>query len=111
MTRRVFGILIFAGVLAASWKAFAHGGHNHKLMGTVTMAAADHVMLKTKDGKEVTVKVAANTKVMQGKQAVTIESLTAGTRVVITATGAKAPYTAKLIQIGAAPKATTTAKK
>lgn len=111
MTRRLFATLIFAGIAAVSWKAFAHPGHIHKIMGTITMAATDHVMLKTTDGKEVTVKVAANTKVMQGQQVVKIESLIAGTRVVITASGEKAPYTAKLIQVGAIPKATPTAKK
>jgi hypothetical protein len=29
----------------------AHEGHDHKVLGTVTMAAADHVMLKDKDSK------------------------------------------------------------
>jgi hypothetical protein len=32
-------------------------------MGTVTMAAADHVMLKDRAGKDVTVKVTRDTKV------------------------------------------------
>lgn len=111
MTRRTFGTLVFAAVALTSWRVFAHEGHDHKIMGTVTMAAADHVMLKTKEGKDVTVKVAATTKVVQGKQAVKIESLKPGTRVVITAAGAKEPYTAKLVQVGAATAATATPKK
>ena len=111
MTRRLFGILVFAGIAAASLRVFAHPGHTHKIMGTITMVAADHVMLKTKDGKDLTVKVASTTKVMRGKTAMRIEALKDGTRVVITAVGDKAPYTATLIQVGAAPKTVTTARK
>lgn len=32
--------------------ALGHEGHEKKVMGTVTMAAVDHVMVKTPDGKE-----------------------------------------------------------
>ncbi|MCA1560647.1 MAG: hypothetical protein LC804_10425 [Acidobacteria bacterium] len=53
MTRR-FGVTLMALIalaFATSAPAFAHLGHEHKVLGTVTMAAADHVMLKDKDGK------------------------------------------------------------
>ena len=64
MVRRTTVALVtaFAVVLTAG-AAVAHEGHDHKIMGTVTMAAADHVMLKDKDGKDVTVKVTKETKV------------------------------------------------
>jgi uncharacterized Zn ribbon protein len=79
----------------------AHEGHEHKVMGTVTMAAADHVMLKDKDGKDVTVKVTKDTKV-KAKPAVTIEEIKPGTRVVITAVEEKdKSMTAKAIEVGA----------
>lgn len=78
----------------------AHEGHDHKIMGTVTMAAADHVMLKDKDGKDVTVKVTKDTKV-KSKPASKVEEIKAGTRVVITATQAKdKSFTAKTIEVG-----------
>ena len=78
----------------------AHEGHDHKIMGTVTMAAADHVMLKDKDGKDVTVRVTANTKV-KAKPALKVEEIKTGTRVVITAEQQKdKSYTAKLIEVG-----------
>ena len=32
-------------------RPLAHEGHEHKVMGTVTMAAADHVMLKDRTEK------------------------------------------------------------
>ena len=79
----------------------AHQGHDHKVMGTVTMAAADHVMLKDKDGKDVTVKVTRETKV-KAKSPMKVEEIKAGTRVVVTAVEEKdKSMTAKAIEVGA----------
>ena len=87
-------------------RIFAHEGHEHTVMGTVTMAAADHVMLKDKDGKDVTVKVTKDTKI-KAKPAVKVEEIKAGTRVVVTAVEEKdKSLTAKAIEVGAAPAAT-----
>jgi hypothetical protein len=90
----------------------AHEGHDHKVMGTVTMAAADHVMLKDKDGKSVIVKVTKDTAV-KAKTAMKVEQIQAGTRVVITATEAKdKSLTAKSIEVGVvAPDTPTEAHK
>ena len=83
----------------------AHEGHDHKVMGTVTMAAADHIMLKDKDGKDVMVKVTKDTKV-KAKPALKVEEIKAGTRIVITAVEEKdKSMTAKIIEVGAAPAA------
>jgi phosphopantetheine adenylyltransferase len=85
--------------------ARAHEGHDHKILGTVTMAATDHVMLKDRDGKDVTVQVTSDTKV-KSKPAMKVEEIKAGTRVVITATqGKDKKFTARLIEVGAAPAA------
>ncbi len=107
MTRFSATVLALA-VLACGFGAriLAHEGHEHKVMGTVTMAAADHVMLKDKDGKDVTVKVTKDTKI-KAKPAVKVEDIKAGTRVVVTAVEQKdKSMTAKLIEVGAAPAAT-----
>jgi hypothetical protein len=83
----------------------AHEGHEHKVMGTVTMAAADHVMLKDRDGKDVIVKVNKDTKV-KAKPAVKVEEIKVGTRIVVTAVEEKdKSMTAKSIEVGAAPAA------
>ena len=79
----------------------AHEGV-HKMMGTVTMAAKDHVMMKTPEGKELTIAVTKKTQVLQGKTAMKVDDLAEGTRVVVTVGDHKAPYTASLIQVGAA---------
>ena len=41
-----------AAVLAvlANSQALAHPGHDHKIMGTVTMAVVDYLMIKMPDG-------------------------------------------------------------
>jgi hypothetical protein len=97
--------LALVGV-GAALPSFAHEGHDHKIMGTVTMAAADHVMLKDREGKDVTVKVTKDTKV-KSSPTLKVGEIKAGTRVVITATQAKdKSFTAKSIEVGTASPAT-----
>lgn len=84
-------------VLLSGMTALAHP--NHKVMGTVTMAAADHVMIKTKDGKEHTVKVVKTTKVTREKKSMKAEDIPVGARVVAT-TVSDENMTAKTIEVG-----------
>jgi hypothetical protein len=105
MTTRLTAILLAVAALELGSAAglVAHEGHEHKVMGTVTMAAADHVMLKDREGKDVTVKVTKDTKV-ESKPAMKVEEIKVGTRVVVTATEEKdKSLTAKSIEVGAAP--------
>ena len=107
MTRKVAVALVALFTLAMMpGPVLAHEGHDHKIMGTVTMAAADHVMLKDTEGKDVTVKVTKATKV-KSKPALKVEEIKAGSRVVITATeGKDKAFTAKTIEVGVAAAAT-----
>jgi hypothetical protein len=105
MMKRAFVTILALAVLAlgSGARLLAHEGHEHKVMGTVTMAAADHVMLKDKDGKDVMVKVAKDTKV-KAAPAVGVAEIKVGTRVVITAIeGKDKSMTAKTIEVGPAP--------
>lgn len=104
MIRRIAGSVLALTLLAAQ-VAFAHEGHTRKLMGTVTMVAPDHVMVKATDGKEHKISVNDATKVTHGTMTMTVADLKEGTRVVITAAGDKEPYAAKAITVGAAAKA------
>ena len=70
------------------------------MMGTVTMAAADHVMLKDKDGKDVTIQVTKETKV-KAKPPIKVEEIKAGTRVVVTASMEKDKTEGEEIEVGA----------
>jgi len=110
--KRALSTLVAVAVLTFGYSlpSFAHEGHDHKIMGTVTMAAPDHVMLKDKDGKDVTVKVTKDTKI-RAKTAMKVEDLKAGARVVITATEDKdQSFTAKTIDVGATPAAAAKTK-
>jgi hypothetical protein len=63
--KRLFPSVLALAVLSlgSGVRLLAHEGHEDKVMGTVTMAATDHVMLKDTDGNDVMVKVTKDTKV------------------------------------------------
>jgi hypothetical protein len=105
--KRLYATLLAFTVLAlgSGVRLVAHEGHEHKVMGTVTMAAVDHVMLKDKDGKDVTVKVTKDTKV-KAKPVLKVEEIKPGTRIVVTAVEEKdKSMTAKTIEVGAVTSA------
>ena len=102
MRNRLFGIVVLT-VFAATATVVAH---EHKVMGTVTMGMSDSLMMKTTDGHDVTVKITPETKITKGKDAVKLDTLKAGTRIVVTTASDEAPYTAIAIQVGVAAKAT-----
>ncbi|MDQ3068560.1 MAG: hypothetical protein M3R55_02375 [Acidobacteriota bacterium] len=97
MATIAFGLLLMSGV------GLAHP--NHKVMGTVTMIAADHVMVKDTAGKEHTIKLAKTTKVTRNKKVMKAADVAVGTRVVVTVVSDK-DFTAKLIEVGARLAAT-----
>lgn len=108
MTRRDCCGWLAAFVLTAavsSAAALAHPGHEHKVLGTVTMAAADHVMLKDRAGKDHTVYITADTKVLKDKKAATVDDIQAGMRIVVTAVEEDKKMVARTIELGAAPTA------
>lgn len=102
-TLRGVAAAITFGLLLMSADAMAHP--NHKVMGTVTMVAADHLMIKDKAGKEHTIKLVPTTKVTKNKKAMKAADITVGTRVVVTAVS-DSDLTAKVIEVGAVPAAT-----
>ena len=67
MTRRMVIVTALTLVLgvAAAW---AHEGHTHKVMGTVSMVHENHLMVQTKDGKTVTITLNEKTSILRGKQ-------------------------------------------
>lgn len=106
MTRGLAAVLVALSVLtlASGTTPSAHEGHTHRVAGTVTMARANHLGLKDKDGKDVTIKVTRDTKV-KAKPAIKVEEIKAGTRVVVTAVEEKdKSLTAKTIEVGVTPR-------
>ena len=105
MTRRTFAATL-ALVATPLVPLFAHEGHDHKLLGTVTEIAADKIAVKAKDGTTSSVTIVAATKITRGKSKVAVGEIKVGDRVVVNIGAGKAPLTAKAIELGAA--ATTT---
>lgn len=106
MTRRLL-FAVFATLTLLPLGARAHEGHDHTVLGTVTMAAADHVMLKDPQNKDVTVYLNRETKVLRDKKPAKVEDIRAGLRVVITAAVVREnsveKMVAKVIELGSAP--------
>jgi hypothetical protein len=103
MNRRSF-VCAIALVAATFAPAFAHEGHDHKLLGTLTEVSAERIVVRaTKDGAVSTIALAATTKITRGKKTLAVTDLKVGDRVVVNIGNGKAPLSAKAIQVGAAP--------
>ncbi len=87
MTRRLLlaTIAVIALMGGSGAPALAHPGHEHKVLGTVSISAPDHVMLKDKDGTDHTIQINAATKFVRAKKAMKAEDMKVGMRVVVTA--------------------------
>jgi hypothetical protein len=107
MTRRFISAMTAATVMtiALGGVASAHPGHEHKIMGTVTMVAADHVMVKDKDGKDAMATITKETKFVRAKMSMKATDIKVGMRIVITAaTDEKDDKSvAKVIELGPDP--------
>ena len=103
MNRRTF-VLTLTLAASALTPLFAHEGHDHKLLGTVTELTADRIVVKaTKDGVLSTVAITRTTKITRGTSKLQASDLKVGDRVVVNIGAGKAPLSAKAIQVGAAP--------
>lgn len=107
MTKRLMLATMAVAVMtmALGGVTMAHPGHEHKIMGTVTMAAADHVMLKSPDGKDATVGINKDTKFLRAKKAMKASDIKVGMRIVVTAVtdDNDDKSIAKVIELGADP--------
>jgi hypothetical protein len=72
---------ILATALVMPVAAWAHEGHTHKALGTVSSIDAQHVVVKTTDGKTVTVMLDKKTTITRGKDKVEAAALKVGERV------------------------------
>jgi hypothetical protein len=81
--KKLFAISLL--LILAGTSAFAHAGHVHTYMGTVTMLHGDDsFMMKTTDGKELTIQTSAKTSWLNADDhAAKKSALAAGTRVVV----------------------------
>ncbi len=103
MWKRIGTLSVFV-VLVFHTLAFAHGGGAH-IMGTVAALDAQHVVVKTKEGKTQSVLVNDQTTYRKGKATATSADLQVGDRVVVHTTGKGDPLTAGEIHFSSAGKA------
>ena len=101
-------VFVLAATLALPWASAAHPGHDHKLMGTLTSIDSKKLVMKTKEGKDVTAAVNAKTKFLNGKSRGAATELKAGMRVVVNVGDGAEPLVAREVQYSTA--ATTTTK-
>jgi hypothetical protein len=104
--RFILGVALVAALAIPAY-ARAHAGHAHKVMGTITARHENHLEVKTKDGRIVTITLTDKTTYARGKQKVNDSALGVGDRVVIEVDG-KDGRTAKAVKLGTA---VATAKK
>lgn len=109
MNRTWIAALALLVTLAVPAASFAHAGHAHKVMGTVSSVDGQNLMVKTTDGKTVMVMMDAKTKITRGNAKVDATSLKVGERIVAEGAEEKEMIMATSVQLAAAPA--TTAKK
>jgi hypothetical protein len=83
--------------------AWAHGGHTHKVMGTVSRVQGTQVEVKATDGKTVVVVLDAKTAITRGKTKLAASALKTGERVSIDYMTEKNVNMAKAVKLGTAP--------
>jgi hypothetical protein len=97
-------LVAVALVLAMPVNSFAHEGHVHKMLGTVTKIEGQHVTLKTTAGKNEMVMLDAKTSITQGGKKVEASALKVGQRISVDAMQEKDMMMAQAIKLAAAKK-------
>jgi len=94
---KCMSLILAVGVLFFSALVFAHGSGTH-IMGTVAVLDAQHVVVTTRDGKTIFIRLTAETTYRKGTAAATGADLKVGNRVAVEATGKEDSLTASEIQ-------------
>ena len=84
-TLKLLPLLLVGLVLAPAARALAHPGHEHKIMGTVSIVHQNHIEVKATDGKTSIFTMNEKTRVLRGNAEVSADAIKAGERVVVTA--------------------------
>jgi hypothetical protein len=107
MSRKwILGIAL-VGALAVPAVGWAHGGHTHKVMGTVSSVQGNHVEIRATDGKVVMVMLDQKTAITRGKAKLDATALKPGERVSVDYMQEKTMNMARAVKLGTAPAAAT----
>jgi len=88
MTKLV-SILVLVLALAPATRLLAHPGHEHKIMGIVSMVHENHLEVRATDGKTSLITMDEKTRIVRGSAKVKADAIKAGDRVVVTAVETK----------------------
>ena len=88
MTRLV-SILTLVLAMAPAPRLLAHPGHDHTIMGTVSMVHENHLEVKATDGKTSLITMDEKTRILRGTAKVKADAIKASERVVVTAVETK----------------------
>ena len=105
MNRLTPVVLALALVMVVAGNAWAHEGHIHTIMGTVTGVDAHSLQVKTPSGEVLSIAITDKTTVVRGKQKAAIADVQKGARVVVGIGNGEDPLMAGEIRLGAAPLA------
>jgi hypothetical protein len=98
--KRRWVMVALAACLIVPAMLFAHPGHVHKIMGTVTARDAKHLEVKTPSGEILSIAVTDATRVIRAKKKVSFEDVQTGRRVVVDIGDGEDPLIAREIQLG-----------
>ena len=94
-------LLVIAALLLSVRGAFAHDGHIHMIMGTVTARDAKHIEVKTPSGENLSIAITPKTTATRDKRKVPLSEVQVGRRVVVGIGNGEDPLMAGEIQVGA----------
>jgi len=94
-------LLVVAVLLLCAEGAFAHDGHIHMIMGTVTARDAKHIEVKTPSGENLSIAITPKTTATRDKRKVPLSEVQVGRRVVVGIGNGEDPLMAGEIQVGA----------
>lgn len=102
MRRRSVPVAILL-TLAVGGRLLAHGGHAHRVIGTVTAVDPGHVEVKTAEGKAVSIVLGKDTKYLRGTKTAAASDVKVGDRIVVTLAAVGDTKTAREVRLSAAP--------
>ena len=101
MKQRRLIVWVLAAAFVIPLVAWAHDGHAHMIMGTVTARDDKHVEVKTPSGENLSIAINAKTVVTRDKKKVSLAEVQTGRRVVVDIGNGEDPLIARGIQLGA----------
>jgi hypothetical protein len=82
---RLLPILLVGFALTPAARVLAHPGHEHKIMGTVSVVHQNHIEVKATDGTMSMFTMNEKTRVLRGNAKVSADSIKVGERAVVAA--------------------------